>query len=174
MVHVGVRGTITGVSTAYSNYDDTLYCENAIHVVDWRAPKLESFEAECLDSDNVLIGVNLTDESEIVSAEILWRKTATDWARESLVQSDGQWTCLENLTLPELNSTRPVQLRVIAEDYYGNTLESNVFEMSSMNVTTSPTQTMVDQMPIELLVAGIGGALILGVIAIAIRRRKAG
>jgi hypothetical protein len=172
--YLGVRGTISSECPSYSTYQDTIYCEKEVYVVDWVPPSLQIINGTVLNDSKVQVSAYLLDEHKIQSVELLWKRTATDWTRHLMAESEGLWTCPENITLPELNSTRSTQIRILAQDIYGNKMESPVFEMQSLNVTRTDTGTHSesDLFPLQIGLIGMGSAVFIVIVLLLVKRRK--
>ncbi|MHA1614724.1 MAG: hypothetical protein ACTSYJ_07735, partial [Candidatus Thorarchaeota archaeon] len=74
----------------------------------------------------IQLEIEIEDQNQIRSAEVLWRSDVTNWTRSELTHIEGnRWSTSSELPRPSENLT---QIQLVIEDIYNNTATSEIYE----------------------------------------------
>ncbi len=171
-IHATVQGQINGRSPTYGVYTDTISVETSLSLWDSCKPELGQLSISDINWKGIQLGIEIEDQSQIGSAEVLWRSEVTNWTRSELTHIGGsQWSTNSELPRPFENLT---QIQIIIEDIYNNTAESVIYECdwTGVEYILPPVTIPLDTGLILTISVAIPLVLILGAVKIKRSRRE--
>lgn len=161
-IHVSIQGQMHGQSPTYEAYTDTIYHEDELSLFDASIPELGYLNVVTMNEKGIQLEIDIDDQSQISSAELLWRTDVGNWSKCGLeLSTNNNWRTITEIPLPAENLT---QFQVVVEDFYNNIVTSVVYECNWTHaeyIPSSPTSSITTSTPIDTSIE-VGILLIIG------------
>jgi hypothetical protein len=150
-LNVLVSGVVNAESYSYETYTDTIGAEASLMIIDGTSPEISDVAMDIGDN-SVRFTAAVNDENELQKVELHWRKTATNWSYIEM-EYNGNNIWKSNQDIPFLDDSETLQVRVIAEDVYDNTAETDVLESTEEIVPDLLTPIILSVVLVVVIIA---------------------
>ena len=182
-ITAGVTGWINGSGThpwqvKPYDYCDVVHSEARLNLVDWTPPEMLDLNVLSDEDGILMVNTSLIDDNSLQNISLQWRMSATNWTTVDMQYIEGSlW---QNAGITPLNPSGDeiIQLRVLAQDNFGNQLTSSIYECDYTFTTettatgTEPTSANPNE-PISLeLMAVVAIGIVAVIIIVVIYRQR--